>query len=148
MHTPLNRPRKWSQHGSIYERKPRSLPTAFAFLMRPWLTFFGTPKSAQNSLMIWLWSACSTMPPTCAQELSKEGLNKRGRLAAWASVSFSGLRTGDGLATQLEELLVAEDQTGEAHSRRERPVLRGAHDSRGATAHCRASDTHGCDECR
>ena len=37
-------------HGSLaktfhltYDRKPRSLPTIFAFLMSAWLTFFGTP---------------------------------------------------------------------------------------------------------
>ena len=38
-----------------HERKPRSLPTALAFLMRPWFSFLDTPYSAQKSLMIWLW---------------------------------------------------------------------------------------------
>ena len=36
-------------------RKPRSLPTTFAFLMSAWFIFFGTPKSAQNSLMYCEW---------------------------------------------------------------------------------------------
>ena len=30
---------------TAYERKPKSLPTTFAFLMSAWLSFFGTPSA-------------------------------------------------------------------------------------------------------
>lgn len=41
-------PKPWSAARAglpAYERKPRSLPTAFAFLMSAWLSFFGTPSA-------------------------------------------------------------------------------------------------------
>ena len=31
-----------------HERKPRSLPTAFAFLMSAWFIFFGTPTARRT----------------------------------------------------------------------------------------------------
>ena len=32
-----------------HERKPRSLPTAFAFLMSAWFIFFGTPTASAQA---------------------------------------------------------------------------------------------------